>query len=65
LTARPRISSSLFEELNKEGRTIVVVTHALDVAERAQRCITILDGQIIKGQDDSNRPVMLAVSDPT
>jgi ABC-type lipoprotein export system ATPase subunit len=42
-----------------------VVTHALDVAERAQRCITILDGQIIKGQDDSNRPVMLAVSDPT
>jgi len=56
---------SLFEELNKEGRTIVVVTHAMDVAERAQRCITILDGQIIKGQDDSNRPVMLAVSDPT
>jgi putative ABC transport system ATP-binding protein len=56
---------SLFEELNKEGRTIVVVTHAVDVAERAQRCITILDGQIIKGQDDSNRPVMLAVSDPT
>jgi len=41
---------SLFEELNQDGRTIVVVTHALDVAERANRCITILDGQIIKGQ---------------
>jgi putative ABC transport system ATP-binding protein len=49
---------SLFEELNQDGRTIVVVTHALDVAERATRSITILDGKIIKDQDDSNRPVI-------
>ena len=55
---------SLFEELNKDGRTIVVVTHAPDVAERAQRCITISDGQIIKDQDDCNRTAMVAVSDP-
>src|SRR5262249_16535511 len=49
---------SLFEELNQDGRTIVVVSHALDVAERATRCITILDGQIIQDQDDSTRPAI-------
>src|SRR5262249_29429929 len=31
----------LLEELHRDGRTIVVVTHAPDVAARAQRCITI------------------------
>jgi putative ABC transport system ATP-binding protein len=54
---------SLFEELNQDGRTIVVVTHALDVAERAQRCIMILDGQIINDRGNCNRPAMLAASD--
>jgi putative ABC transport system ATP-binding protein len=43
---------SLFEELNRDGRTIVVVTHALDVAQRAPRRITILDGRIIKDETE-------------
>jgi putative ABC transport system ATP-binding protein len=51
---------SLFEELNRDGRTIVVVTHAPDVAERAQRCITILDGQIINDRGNFNRPASVA-----
>src|SRR5262249_11028196 len=38
---------SLFEGLNQEGRTIMIVTHALEVAKRTKRCITILDGRII------------------
>ena len=38
----------LFEELNAEGRTIVVVTHAPDVAARAGRRIRINDGQIVE-----------------
>ena len=38
---------SLFKDLHRDGRTIVVVTHAMDVAECAQRRITIHDGQII------------------
>jgi putative ABC transport system ATP-binding protein len=39
---------SLFEELNCDGRAIVMVTHAPDVVRRAHRCITILDGRIVK-----------------
>jgi putative ABC transport system ATP-binding protein len=38
---------SLFEELNGDGRTIVVVTHASDVARRVRRRITLHDGSII------------------
>jgi putative ABC transport system ATP-binding protein len=37
---------SLFEKLQQIGRTIVVVTHAPDVAERAGRQITLHDGRI-------------------
>lgn len=37
----------LFEDLHREGRTIVVVTHAEDVAGRAQRRITLYDGQVV------------------
>jgi putative ABC transport system ATP-binding protein len=38
---------SLFENLHRDGRTIVVVTHAAEVADRAQRRITLHDGRII------------------
>jgi putative ABC transport system ATP-binding protein len=41
---------SLFKDLHREGRTIVMVTHAMDVAECAQRHITIHDGQITRDQ---------------
>src|SRR5215813_7952708 len=42
---------SLFEALHRDGRTIVVVTHAAEVADRAQRRITLHDGRII--EDDT------------
>src|SRR6516225_4296668 len=38
---------SLFEDLHRDGRTIIVVTHATEVAGRAQRRITLHDGRII------------------
>src|SRR5262245_3718628 len=38
---------SLFASLNEEGRTIVVVTHATEVARRAGRRITLHDGCIV------------------
>ena len=38
----------LFEELNKkEGITIIMVTHEMEVAERARRQIRVLDGEIV------------------
>lgn len=42
---------SLFEELHRDGRTIVVVTHAPDVAARARRRVTLADGIVVA--DDS------------
>ena len=37
----------LFEMLARQGKTIVMVTHDADLARRAQRSITIADGQIV------------------
>jgi putative ABC transport system ATP-binding protein len=42
----------LFEELNSEGRTIVLITHEHDIAARAQRTIQIRDGRIWRPEDD-------------
>ncbi len=36
----------LFSELNSEGVTILMITHAPDIAERAQRIVDIFDGRI-------------------
>ena len=38
---------ALFEELNQEGLTLVIVTHDQEIAERARRVITMRDGAII------------------
>ena len=46
---------SLFEGLHRDGRTIVVVTHAAEVAYRAQRRITLHDGRIIEEDVASTR----------
>lgn len=37
----------LFEQLYSEGKTIVMVTHDMDVANRANRIIRLSDGQVI------------------
>ena len=46
---------SLFEELHREGRTIILITHALEVAERAHRRITIQDGRIVRDEGGAAR----------
>jgi len=37
----------LFTELNRRGRTVVVVTHEADVAAYCQRVVTVQDGRIV------------------
>ncbi len=37
----------LFEQLHRDGKTIVMVTHDLDVAARAERVVRLSDGQVI------------------
>jgi len=36
----------IFKKLNEKGRTIVMITHEKDIAQRAARIITMRDGQI-------------------
>ena len=38
----------LFEELHRQGITVIVVTHNRELAQRAGRVITIRDGCVIK-----------------
>jgi putative ABC transport system ATP-binding protein len=45
---------SVFETLHRDGHTIIVVTHAAEVADRARRQITLHDGRIIKDALDSS-----------
>lgn len=37
---------AIFDELNEEGRTIILVTHEDDVAERAKRIVRLKDGML-------------------
>lgn len=53
---------SLFEDLHEDGRTILVVTHSAEVADRARRRITLHDGQIVTDEVAPARsPVLEAV----
>lgn len=38
---------SILEDLNKKGKTIIMVTHEREIAERAKRVIYVRDGKII------------------
>ena len=55
---------SLFEILRQSGCTIVIVTHASDVAERAERQIALHDGQIFVDRPKANKPAFSNVCQP-
>jgi putative ABC transport system ATP-binding protein len=40
----------IFKQLHEQGMTIVVVTHDMSVARRAERIITLSDGKIVKDE---------------
>lgn len=45
---------ALFQELNKQGKTIVFVTHEPDIAAFSGRTITLKDGKVIKDHKNEN-----------
>ena len=40
---------ALFQELNREGRTIVMITHDMNIAAYARRVVHIIDGELTEG----------------
>ena len=40
---------ALFKELNDEGRTVIMITHDLKIAQHAKRIVNILDGVLTEG----------------
>ena len=47
-----------FANLNKQGRTIILVTHEKYVAQRAKRVISIRDGQIISDTVNQQKKII-------
>ena len=45
----------LFDQINAAGRTVVVITHELDVAHRAKRIIRMRDGKIVSDELNKER----------
>lgn len=37
----------LFEDLNKKGHTVLIITHNDEIAKRAKRVLTLVDGRIV------------------
>jgi putative ABC transport system ATP-binding protein len=49
---------ALFQELNRQGMTVVLVTHEADVARFARRLLRFRDGRLVS--DESQQPVAAA-----
>jgi len=47
-----------FENLNKQGRTIILVTHEKYIAQKAKRVISIRDGQIISDTVNQRKKII-------
>ena len=41
---------TLFDELHAAGRTIILITHELEVAQRARRIVWVRDGEIMRDE---------------
>lgn len=47
----------IFEELNKKGHTIIVITHEDEIAARTKRVITLVDGKIVSDKEGKHERI--------
>lgn len=48
---------SIFQKLNDDGHTVVMITHEPDIAEHAKRIIHVKDGRLVKDEKVKNRRI--------
>jgi len=46
---------NLFEQMNRDGHTIIMVTHSPDIARHAKRIVVLQDGEIVDEIDQAAR----------
>ncbi|HEY6843924.1 MAG TPA: ABC transporter ATP-binding protein [Thermoanaerobaculia bacterium] len=50
----------IFQQLNEDGKTVVLITHEPDIAQHAKRVVTVRDGRIQKDERIQQRRVNVA-----
>lgn len=55
---------AILKKLNRDGKTVIVVTHESEIASQARRIIQMRDGQVISDKVNSTEPKTAAVSIP-
>lgn len=39
---------NIFREIREEGKTVVIITHDINIAKKCDRILNIVDGKIVK-----------------
>jgi len=54
-TKKSREIMNLFQEINEQGKTLVIITHETDIAKYAKRIIMLTDGKIVSDTATHNQ----------
>lgn len=52
----------IFDRLNEKGHTVLVITHEDEIAARAKRVITIVDGKIVSDKQGKHERIEYAIN---
>ena len=51
---------AVFQRLNAEGKTIVLITHESDIADHARRIVHFRDGKLVEDRPVARRRIVAA-----